>query len=158
MLMNMRFAIPARWFVAAFGLALVSCVATIGSRGFIPDEELISQLKTGLDTRITVSRVLGSPSSVSTFDDITWYYISKRTEQTAFFDEKVLDQQVLGIAFDDAGTISDIRRYAMSDGRIIDPVTRVTPTLGRELGVVEQLFGNLGRFNTGGPGNPATDY
>ncbi len=158
MLMNMRFAIPARWFVAAFGLALVSCVATIGSQGFIPDEELISQLKTGLDTRITVSRVLGSPSSVSTFDDITWYYISKRTEQTAFFDEKVLDQQVLGIAFDDAGTISDIRRYAMSDGRIIDPVTRVTPTLGRELGVVEQLFGNLGRFNTGGPGNPATDY
>ena len=34
--------------------------------------------------------------------------------------------------------------YGMEDGRVIDLETRTTPTLGRELTILEQLLGNLG--------------
>ena len=37
----------------------------------------------------------------------------------------------------------DIERYGLEDGRIINLTTRTTETGGRELGVLEQLFGNL---------------
>ncbi len=132
--------------------ALTACARTIDTRGYVPNESLIGQVKPGIDDRITVSRVLGSPSTVATFSDDTWYYVSRRTEQFAFFDAKVLDQRVLAVDFDDRGFVSDIRRYELEDGKIIDPVTRETPTLGRELGFLEQLFGNIGRFNPQGGG------
>ncbi len=157
--MVFRIPINARGLVfLLLGISLFACSLRIDSHGFIPDEELINVLKPGLDTRNTVARVLGSPSAVSTFEDSTWYYISKRTEQLAFFNEKVLDLQILAIHFDEEGNIDDIKRYAMEDGRLIDPVTRTTPTSGRELGFLEQLFGNLGRFNNTGSGNVVDDY
>ena len=126
--------------------AVAACSPTIDTRGYVPNETLIAQVKTGIDDRLTVSRVLGSPSTIATFSDETWYYVSRRTEQFAFFDAEVLDQSVLAVDFDERGFVSGLRRYALEDGRVIDPVTRETPTLGRELGIIEQLFGNVGRF------------
>ena len=143
----MRLKLRSHFLLAATLLfAVAACTPTIDTRGYVPDEDLIGQIKTGLDDRAAVSRVLGSPSNVATFSDETWYYISRRTEQFAFFDAKVLDQSVLAVDFDERGFVSAIRRYKLEDGRIIDPVTRETPTLGRELGILEQLFGNVGRF------------
>ena len=134
----------------AFAAFLSACAVTVNHRGYVPDQETIERLRAGVDDRNSVTLMLGSPSSVATFDDRTWYYVSKQTERVAFLNEKVVDQRVLSVAFDETGLVSEIHQYTLEDGRIIDPVTRETPTHGRELGVIEQLFGNIGRFNTTG--------
>ena len=49
-----------------FGLALLSlaaCVERIRAHGYVPDEEQLSQITVGVDTRDTVSDVLGAPST-----------------------------------------------------------------------------------------------
>jgi hypothetical protein len=38
----------------------------------------------------------------------------------------------------------------MKDGKRVDIVARETPTRGRELTVLGQMFSNLGRFNSKG--------
>ena len=38
----------------------------------------------------------------------------------------------------------------IEDGIVIDPVSRATPTHGRDLGLLEQLLGNIGRFDAPG--------
>ena len=134
----------------AFAAFLGACATTVDHRGYVPDQETIERVRAGVDNRDSVARMLGSPSSVATFDDRTWYYVSKRTERVAFFNDKVVDQRVLAVAFDETGLVSELRQYTLEDGRIIDPVTRKTPTLGRELNIIEQLFGNIGRFNNAG--------
>ena len=53
----------------------------------------------------------------------------------------------VAIDFDSAGRVSDVRRYGLDDGREIQPVDRATPTKGREVTLLQQLFGNIGRFN-----------
>ena len=55
---------------------------------------------------------------------------------------------VFVVAFDDAGIVKETAHYTLEDGVIIDPVTRKTPTEGRELTVLQQIFGNLGKFPT----------
>ena len=132
------------------GLILLACTPTQEVRGYVPNETAIAKLKPGIDNRRIVAQLIGSPSSISTFEAKTWYYISKRSEHLAFFEEKVLDQQVVAIDFDSEGTIADVRRYHLDDARNIVLVGRVTPTTGRELGLLEQLFGNVGRFATDG--------
>lgn len=133
---------------ALLAAGLAACATMIDQRGNLPDEEKVARIRPGITTKDTVAQLLGTPTSVSTFDDKTWYYISKRTEQWAFLAPKTLDQQVVIVDFDDAGTVKDIRRTGYDDRRDIQPVARSTPTPGRELSFMEQLFGNLGKFNT----------
>jgi outer membrane protein assembly factor BamE (lipoprotein component of BamABCDE complex) len=125
-----------------------ACTPTIDQRGNLPDEEKLATIRPGITSKETVAQVLGTPSSTSTFDDKTWYYISKRTEQVAFFEPTLLDQQVVVIDFDDSNLVADIRRMGMADRRDVTPVARATPAPGKEMTIMEQLLGNVGRFNT----------
>ena len=137
-------------------LALTACRARIDDRGYMPDPDDVARIKPGMQGRDEVREILGSPSSVSTFSDSHWYYISKKTSTTAFFKPETLEQKVIEVDFDEAGLVSDVRNYSLKDGEKIDPVERKTPSPGRELGFMEQLIGNIGKFNapSNSTGNP----
>ena len=134
----------------AAALLLVGCTPRIDQRGNKPDEEQVTQINPGVDDKTRVAELIGTPSTVSTFSDKTWYYISKRTETTAFLDPDVTDQEILAIQFDDSGIVENMRVYGQEDGRTIAYVDRTTPTEGNELTLIQQLLGNLGRFNPSG--------
>lgn len=125
-------------------------------RGHLPDPETMAEIKPGEDGRSDVINVLGSPSAQSNFDDRTWYYIGSKEQQIAFFEPEVLKRNVFAVTFDEGDTVESTRLYTKDDGNAIDPVARTTPTPGRDLTIMQQLLGNLGRFNAEGGGNPAT--
>jgi len=131
-------------------LALLAgaCSPAIDNRGYVPDKEALERLKPGAQTRNDVADLLGTPSSVTPFSDSTWIYIQSKTSTLAFFQPRVLEQNVVVVDFDDAGIVQDVRRYALEDGKLVDPVSRTTPAPGKELSFLEQLVGNIGRFNT----------
>ncbi len=132
---------------ALVALTLGACETRIDQRGYVPDRYDLERIKAGLQGRDEVREILGSPSSVSSFNDERWYYISKKTSTVAFFEPTILEQSVVVIEFDDIGMVKEVKNYALEDGQIIDPVSRKTPSPGRELTFMEQLIGNLGRFN-----------
>ena len=132
---------------AAFAALLSACAPDIVQRGNLPDPELLARIQPGTQTRNQVSDLLGSPSSVATFGEEVWYYISSQTKTIAFYEPDILDQKVVAISFDDAGRVKNIRTYGLEDARDIEPIARTTPTGGREITVLEQLVGNLGRFS-----------
>ena len=131
---------------------LPGCRPAIDQRGNAPDPDDVLALQPGVDDKAKVFQLLGSPSTAGTFDDKIWYYISKRTATVAFLDPSVIDQEVLEIKFDDGGLVKDMKLYGIEDGKIIDPVSRVTPTGGQELTFLKQLIGNIGRFNAADKG------
>ena len=133
-------------------VALAACQAQYDTRGNLPDPEVVLAVQPGVDDRQKVAELLGSPSTMGTFNDKTWYYISKKTERTAFFDPVVLDQEVLIIKFDEAGTVSDMKLLGLEDAHTVVPDPDVTPTSGHELTILQQLLGNIGRFGGTGSG------
>lgn len=61
---------------------------------------------------------------------------------------------MLAITFSDDDKVNNLKYYGLEDGKVISYVNRQTPTRGRELTVIQQLFGNLGRLGAGSlPGN-----
>ena len=128
-------------------LVLGACSPIISQEGNVPDPDEVVQINPGVDDKNRVTQVLGSPSTVSAFQDHTWYYISRRTEQTAFLDPKVVDQEVLAISFNDQNIVEDMKIYGLENGRMVDMNEKVTPTYGNDLSLLQQLLGNLGRFN-----------
>lgn len=141
-------------FVALIGLsslALSGCAKDINARGNLPPEEAFSQLQPGQQTRQDVQLILGTPSTVSSFGDETWYYISAMTTQYAFYSVEEIERNVIALKFDERGILQDIKNYGLEDGEDIQIVERETPTMGREFSLIEQLIGNLGRFDRGAP-------
>jgi len=132
------------------GLALTvlgACSPIIAQEGNVPDPDQVVQINPGVDDKNRVTQLLGSPSTVSSFQDRTWYYISRRTEQTAFLDPKVVEQEILAITFNDQNIVEDMKVYGLENGRMVAMNDKVTPTYGNNLSVMQQLLGNLGRFN-----------
>jgi len=133
--------------------AMASCSPAVEQRGNLPAVDKIAEIHAGSTTKDEVTKILGTPSSVSVFNnDKSWYYISRRTAQTAFFEPDVLDQQVYIVNFDDQGVVKAVDHRLLQDGKEITPVARATPAPGRALSFLEQLIGHLGKFNGGGGG------
>ena len=131
--------------------ALNACTPEKDVHGVLPDKELVAEIKPGQTRQEDVTRILGTPSATATFDKETWYYIGERTETVAFFKPSVLEHKVIVVRFDKQGTVEDIQQVdAKKDGKDVTPVARETPTKGKELTVLQQLIGNVGRFNKAG--------
>jgi outer membrane protein assembly factor BamE (lipoprotein component of BamABCDE complex) len=125
-------------------LGLASCSPPVETRGNIPDAVVIGEIKPGVHTKDQVSQLLGTPSSVATFDKNTWYYLGRKTESVAFFKPETIEAQTVVIRFDDKGVVSEIRRLDRESGREIDVVERETPTRGKELNFVRAILGSMG--------------
>jgi outer membrane protein assembly factor BamE (lipoprotein component of BamABCDE complex) len=145
---------------AILGLAagvIAACSPISDERGYVATPGVMDRLEVANQSREDVLRLLGSPSTVSTFNDKTWYYIHQKQEQFAFFGIDTTEQSVVAISFNDQGRIASIKNYAMKDGREIAMVSRKTPTYGKELSVMDQIMGNVGRFSGGrAPTTPGT--
>jgi len=144
-----QLALPVSIAVALAATSLGACVATVDQRGNLPEPDKFAQIHPGITTREQVAKILGTPSSTGVFDDKNWYYISRRTKQVAFFDPDVLDQQVYIVNFDATGVVRGVDHKDLKDGRDIEPAPGATPAPGRELTFLEQVLGNIGRFNKG---------
>ena len=134
--------------LASLAIVIAACAPTVDQRGNLPEPEKIAEIHPGTTTREQVAKILGTPSSTGIFDDKNWYYISRKTEQVAFFDPDVMDQQVFIVNFDDKGVVKGVGHKDLKDGREIEPAPGATPAPGRELTFLEQVLGNLGRFNS----------
>jgi outer membrane protein assembly factor BamE (lipoprotein component of BamABCDE complex) len=132
-------------------LALGGCAKDINARGNLPPDEALNQLIPGEQTRQDVQLILGTPSHIALFGDEIWYYISALTTQYAFYSVEELERDVFALTFDDRGILQEINNVSLEDGEEIQIVERETPTMGRELSLIEQLIGNLGRFDRGRP-------
>ena len=125
------------------GLVAAGCAPTVQIHGYVPSPADISRIRPGFDDAGSVEEILGQPSSSGVLRDSAWYYVQSTVESYTYHAPRVIDRTVLAINFDQNGVVRDIKRYGLQDGRIIDLQTRTTETGGREMGVLEQLFGNL---------------
>ena len=126
--------------------ATSACAPTHSYNGFLPDRnnQEIPDPQVGVDTRDSVVARFGSPSTTAVFDQTAWYYVSSVQESMAFYAPRITERRVMVIRFD-GETVASVEKYGLERGRIVAYNDDITPTRGRELGVLEQLLGNVGR-------------
>ena len=62
---------------------------------------------------------------------------------------RIKDQSVLAVQFDGTGNVVAADRSGMEQVVFLTPDGDATPTLGRERGFLEDLFGNIGTVGAG---------
>lgn len=123
-----------------------ACSAIRQNHGYVADQLAVQQpVEPGVDTKSTVLARLGSPSTRGTFDDENWYYISTSTKAFAFLTPDTTRREVVAVRFGSDDTVTAVETFGLERGRVISYSNEETPTRGRELGFLEQLFGSIGR-------------
>lgn len=151
-----------RVILASLALASMTaaCVTPVSDfHGYTPDEILPANVEPGTDTRASVLAQLGSPSTESLFDENTWFYVTTIRERLAFMIPKTKKRTITAIRFGEEDVVADVLTYDETDGQVINYASRETPTRGRELGLLEQIFGTIGnvalpRTDESTPGDP----
>jgi outer membrane protein assembly factor BamE (lipoprotein component of BamABCDE complex) len=125
-------------------------------RGNKVDPESMKELTPGTSTKADVSAIIGSPTARDTFDDNTWLYISEVTQQRIGRTLGELQQDVVVLNFDDKGVLKTINKLGKEDSLPVSVIARTTASPGTEASFMQQLLGNIGRFNPAGVATPGT--
>jgi outer membrane protein assembly factor BamE (lipoprotein component of BamABCDE complex) len=123
-----------------------ACVPIRSVHGFQVVEAKPAEVVVGTDTKSTVTERLGSPSVVSTFEPNIWFYVSQNMARKAFYRAKPTTREVVAISFDESSEkVTSVEKYDLSNGKVLEYARRETPTRGRQLTILEQLLGTVGR-------------
>jgi outer membrane protein assembly factor BamE (lipoprotein component of BamABCDE complex) len=137
-------------------ISVAACTPTASYQGFQAIDANPKDVKVGTDTRASVLARLGTPTARASFDPNTWFYLSQVADHTAFYRPQVVRRDITEVVFDkDTQAVKSVDVFTLKDGRVVAYNTRETPTRGRELTFLEQMFGSL---STIGALPPNEDY
>lgn len=138
------------FWLLAYGVILfvASCAPIVKTNGEILPDDKVQSLRVGVLKKDDVRSLLGTPTTISTFDPNIWHYIGQKVEQQPFGGPKLLEQKIVIVSFDDQGVLDAFVMRGTDAYREIRYESQATPTAGHKLSAIEQLLGNYGRFSS----------
>lgn len=122
--------------------SLAGCGAEINRHGHVFMDVDVNQVQPGM-SKDQVSQFLGSPDTTSTVGGDAYYYISTTQKQYAFFKPWEIDRKVVAVYFNGDGSVQQVAQYGLKDGIVVRYAKDETPARGKDLTVLEQIFGNI---------------
>ncbi|MGB0498095.1 MAG: outer membrane protein assembly factor BamE [Rubricella sp.] len=123
--------------------ALGACTALYDTHGYVPPEAQLEQIQIGLDTRQDVVAKVGQPVDTGLIEEDTWYYVRSVIRRESYRAPEVVEREIVAIRFDEFGTVAEIARGDLQDGREIAFESETTPTYGSRVGLLQQIAGNV---------------
>ncbi|TCP61995.1 Beta-barrel assembly machine subunit BamE [Rhodovulum bhavnagarense] len=137
----------ARWIaVGLLAGAMASCSPIYRNHGYAPSDSDLEQILVGVDSRASVAELVGSPQVAGVMRDDAWYYVASRTRTVAYRAPEEIGREVVAISFDEGGTVSNIERFGLEDGRVIALNRRVTDDNIKGVSFIRQLLGSVGQL------------
>ncbi|WP_224814479.1 outer membrane protein assembly factor BamE [Hasllibacter sp. MH4015] len=129
-------------------LGLAACSATYTNHGYVPPPEILAEIGVGA-TQEQVAELAGAPGSAGVMRDEAWFYTQYRVRNFTYNAPQVIERDIVAISFNEAGRVSNIERFGLEDGQIIQLSRRVTESSVRDIGFLRQILSNFGRINLG---------
>ena len=129
--------------------SLAACSPLYRNHGFTPFPEDLARIRVGVDTRESVAETVGTPTAQGVTTDGGYYYVESRFRHFAFLAPEEISREVLAITFTPAGTVRNIARYGLEDGRVVVLQTRITEDNIPDRTFIQQLLRNISNFDAG---------
>lgn len=127
-------------------LLISACTPTLATRGNMVEEYQLKEILAGIDGKDDVMRKIGSPTTISTFDENKWYYMGQKTKKKGILDPKLSEEKIILVRFDADGKVGAVTEQ-QSGREDIPLVQRTTPVSGNDYTFLQQMIGNVGKFN-----------
>ena len=133
--------------IVGFAALVSGCTQMDRFHGFIPPEPEIATLQVGVTSKDEVINLFGPPISERALENNTIYYGSSQFRYFGPFAPRIIDRQILAVAFDSNDRVRNIARYTMEDGRVVALDRRVTEDGINDVTFLSQLFASFGRLD-----------
>lgn len=128
-------------------ITISGCLSTPYSVGYTFGTKDVEKIRPGKTDAVVVRALLGSPSLESSYGEPTWYYVSRDYERIAFLEPKVVSQRVVAVMFDQNNVVKQVETFDEDSIRELSVASDETKTGGRDITIIQQLLGNVGRFS-----------
>ncbi len=137
-----------KFIILAAILTITACSTTpmVQNNGHIIRQSKIDKIIPQNTTKREVTKLLGSPTTKTLFNEERWLYISSNIEELAFYKPEETKREILQISFNDDETVKEVKILDKQDGKNIIISEDKTPTHGHKLKAIEQILDNFGRF------------
>ena len=112
--------------------------------GNLPDAQLVSMLKIGIDSKKTTTQILGEPTFKGVLGDNSFYYVGSVSSKIAFLDPKLQNQFVLELNFDKSDKLKKLYLYDENESIDVSMSSLKTEHSGKKLTFLQQILGNIG--------------
>jgi len=124
--------------------SLNSCISQKLVHGNLPDAQLVSILKVGIDSKKTTTQILGEPTFRGVLGDNSFYYVGTVNSKLAFLDPKLDRQFILELNFDKNNKLKKLYLYDENESINVSMSSLETQHSGKKLTFLQQIFGNIG--------------
>ena len=129
--------------------AVAGCSPVFRNHGYVPTEQELALIEVGADTRETVGQKIGRPTTSGLLNDEGWFYVQSRYKHFGPRAPQEIERQVLAVTFNEAGTVENVARYGLEDGKVVEISRRVTEPNVKGLSFIQQILGSFGRLQAG---------
>ena len=124
--------------------SLNSCISQKLVHGNLPDAQLVSILKVGIDSKKSTTEILGEPTFRGVLGDNSFYYVGTVNSKLAFLDPKLDTQFILELNFDKNNKLKKLYLYDENESKDVSMSSLETKHSGKKLTFLQQIFGNIG--------------
>lgn len=128
-------------------MILTSCSDEVENRGYVTKFSDFSQLKVGKTTQPQAAKLLGSPTTISTIDGEKWIYLGIEETKETFYEPEIKTYDAYILSFNSSGILSGLSKKDKNNLNELEIDEDYTKTGGNEVTFMQQLLGNLGKFN-----------
>lgn len=141
--------LPIRGLVFALTLFVTGCTPVYRHHGYVPPEEDLALVQIGQTSQFDLEGMIGRPGSQGLLEGSSWFYVGSRWRHYGAMRPNEISREVVAIHFAPDGTVSNVERFGMEQGRIVVLSRRVTDSNITSVSLIRQLMGNIGNFNPG---------
>jgi len=131
--------------LAALAFVLAACTPITREHGYAPDDTILEEIVVGVDTRDSVAEVVGRPSTRALAGSDAWYYVESVWRALGPLKPQEIEREVVAISFAEDGTVSNIERFGLEEGRVVTLNRRVTDDNIADVSFIGQLLGSIGQ-------------
>ena len=124
--------------------SLNSCISQKLVHGNLPDAQLVSLLKVGIDSKKSTTEILGEPTFRGVLGDNSFYYVGTVNSKLAFLNPKLDTQFILELNFDKNNKLKKLYLYDENESKDVSMSSLETKHSGKKLTFLQQIFGNIG--------------
>lgn len=138
-----------RGVIALMLVAVAACAPVYRNHGYVPRDDELARIVVGESTRDTVGQIVGRPASSGLLTGAGWYYVGSKFRHYGFREPREVERQVVAVSFAGDGTVANVERFGLEDGRVVAISRRVTDSNIKGVSFLRQLLGNIGNVSGG---------
>lgn len=138
-----------RSFIFVLTIFAAGCSPVYRHHGYVPPEADLALVQVGQTSQFELEGMIGRPGSQGLLEGSSWYYVGSRWRHYGAMRPQEVDRQVVAIHFTPDGTVSNVERFGLEQGRVVVLSRRVTDSNVTSISLIRQLLGNIGNFNAG---------